>query len=143
MRNHFVAAVVAATVVTAGSVPTANHSAASEPAEGQPGFSVSDFKLVTAQDLYDVCTVEPSNANYAVAQAFCYGFFSGGQHYHDEVASVADLGRIACPSVQPTRVEVVAVFVDFIKRNPQHAGDRPMNAVFEALGERWPCPAAP
>ncbi len=116
--------------------------ATAEPAEGAPGFSLSDFKLVTAQDLVDVCTVDASDPNYAVAEAFCYGFFTGGKHYHDEVAAVSPLGPIACPPVPATRQELVAVFVDYVKRNPQRAAGRPIDVIFEAVGERWPCPSA-
>jgi hypothetical protein len=116
--------------------------AADVPAEGQPGFSMTDFKLVTAQDLYDVCTVEPSDPNQAVAEAFCYGFFSGGKHYHDEVATVDNVGPLFCPPKPLTRQEMVAVFVDFMNRNPGRGSGRPIDVIFEAGGERFPCPAA-
>lgn len=116
--------------------------AADAPAEGQPGFSMSDFKLVTAQDLYDVCTVAPSDPNQAVAEAFCYGFFSGGKHYHDEVAAVAGVGPVFCPPPSLTRQEMVAVFVDYVSRNPGRASGRPIDIIFEAGEERFHCPAA-
>lgn len=137
MRFRIRAAVLAVMLVGAG----APVHAASMPGEGEPGFSVSDFTLVTAQDLYDVCTLEPTNADYAVAEAFCYGFFSGGKHYHDEVASVAALGPVFCPPVPLKRTEMVAVFVDYMKRNPQRGAGRPIDVIFEAGSERFPCPA--
>ena len=138
MRIRLIAAVLAVALLS-----HAGAHAAGDAAEGQPGFSLSDFTLTTAQDLYDVCTVAASDPRHAVAEAFCYGFFSGGKHYHDEVATVALIGPVVCPDRLPSREEVVAVFVDFMQRNPQHAADRPMNAVFEAIGERWPCPPSP
>lgn len=143
MRVRLIAAVVATALSAHASAWAASGSASSEPAEGQPGFSLSDFKLVTAQDLYDVCTVEASDPNVAVAEAFCYGYFTGGKHYHDEVAAVAPMGPIACPPAPATRQELVVVFVDYLKRNPQLAAGRPMDVIFEAIGAQWPCPAKP
>lgn len=136
MRMRLIAAALVSAMVAGAATAQA------EPAEGAPGFSLSDFKLVSAQDLFDVCTVPASDANAAVAEAFCYGFFSGGKHYHDEVATVAGLGPVFCPPAPLNREEIVAVFVDYVKRNPARGADKPIDVIFEAGSERFPCPAA-
>jgi hypothetical protein len=106
------------------------------------GLKNSDFELRTAGQLLEICTANPKHPLYVSALAFCYGFLSGGQHYHDEVASVAPLGPIFCPDGQKTRDELVDVFVTYLRANPQHAGDRPVDVLFQSYAERWPCPKA-
>lgn len=135
IRMRLIAAALASAIVAGANMAQA------EPAEGQPGFSMSDFKLVTAQDLFDICTVEPANPMQPVAEAFCYGFFSGGKHYHDEVATIAGLGPVFCPPAPLNREEIVAVFVDYMKRNPDRGVAKPIDVIFEAGSERFPCPA--
>jgi hypothetical protein len=107
-----------------------------------PNFDNSDFALKSAQDLFDLCTAEQGNPAFRTARAFCYGYFSGARHYHDAVAAVAVLAPLACPPASVTRDEAVTVFVEFIRAHPQKAADQPVDAVFEALATRWPCPTA-
>jgi hypothetical protein len=107
---------------------------------GGPGFTPSDFNLVTAQDLLDVCTIPEDNADYVPARALCYGYFAGGQDFHDAVAAVAQIGPIACPDHPQTRDALVAVFVAYANQHPEMMSQRPMDVVFEAVAERWPCP---
>jgi hypothetical protein len=102
----------------------------------------SDFELRTAGQLVALCSTSPTQPLHVSARAFCYGFVSGGQHYHDEVASITALGPVFCPDGRKTRDELVEVFVASIRANPQRADDRPVDAVFQAFAERWPCPKA-
>lgn len=109
-------------------------------ASGSSGFAMSDFALKTAQDLYDVCTVDPADSNYEAATAFCYGYFTGGKHFHDEVSLVEGFAPVACAGGTATRRDLVETFVLFMRNNPAKAGERPMNAAIEAIAQRWPCP---
>lgn len=107
-----------------------------------PGFDHADFQLNSAQDLFDLCTAPAGNPSHRIARAFCYGYFAGGQHFHNAVAPVPGSAPLACPPAATSREEAVAVFVEFIRLNPQKGGEQPIDAVFEALALRWPCPAA-
>lgn len=107
-----------------------------------PGFDNADFELKTAQDLYDLCTAEEGKAAFRTARAFCYGYFTGAKHYHDAAAGAEVIEPLACPPASVSRAESVAVFVEFVRANPQKAGDQPIDVVFEAIAARWPCPAA-
>ncbi len=102
-------------------------------------YGLDDYKLDSAKDLYDVCTVPPSHKDHAVAKAFCVGYFEGGIHLHDVLAEADDFPNIACAPDTTTRAEVVEVFVEYAKANPQYYAERPMDAVFRALVNKWPC----
>ena len=39
------------------------------------GFTIADFRLNSAQELADVCTVQSGEEHYHMATAFCFGFF--------------------------------------------------------------------
>jgi hypothetical protein len=108
---------------------------------GETSLSSRAFDLRTAQDLFDVCTTEPSDDRHIAARAFCYGFVSGGQQYHDEISLC--LRPIACPDRRLTRDEIVGAFVEYLRQTPEAAEERPINAVFRALSARWPCGKTP
>lgn len=108
-------------------------------AASSDGYGLDDYQLDSAKDLYDVCTVPPSHSDHAVAKAFCVGYFEGGIHLHDALAADEDFPMIACPPDSTTRKEMVEVFVKYIKANPQYHAELPMDAVFRAVVNRWPC----
>lgn len=102
-------------------------------------YGLDDYELDTAKDLYDVCTVPSSNADHNVAKAFCVGFFEGGIHLHDTLEVADDFAAIFCAPDDTSRKEVVDVFVAFAQANPQYHSEAPMDAVFRALVNKWPC----
>lgn len=102
-------------------------------------YELDDYKLTSAKDLYDVCTVPPSHEDHAVAKAFCVGFFEGGIHLHDALAAANDFPAIACAPDTTPRSELVDVFVAYAKANPQYQGEPPMDTVFRAIVNKWPC----
>lgn len=102
-------------------------------------YGLDDYELDTAKDLYDVCTVPPSHPDHAVARAFCVGYFEGGIHLHDALAAADDFPEIACAPDTTTRAEVVEVFVEYARANPQYNGERAMDTVFRAVVNKWPC----
>lgn len=114
-------------------------SAGAQPVSG-PGYDHLDYQLNSAQDLFDICTVEVANPDFQVAKAFCFGYFAGGEHYHAAVSAVSPMNPIACPTGGVTREQQVAVFVEFVRQHPDKAGNKPMDVVFESLATRWPCP---
>ena len=113
--------------------------ATSTQAAGSDGYGLDDYELGTAKDLYDVCTVPPGHADHAVAKAFCVGYFEGGIHLHDALAAAQDFPRIACAPDNASRKELVEVFVAYAKANPQYFSEAPMDVVFRAIVNKWPC----
>ena len=120
----------------AGLLATANQSVARDSGDG---YSIEDFKLYTAGDLVDVCTLEVAHADYAMAIAFCYGFFEGATHYDDAIAGAPAHADIVCSPPEVTRTQAVAVFVEYMKANPQYGPEPPIDAIFRALVDQWPC----
>lgn len=103
------------------------------------GYDIEDFSLANAGELVDVCTLEQSHPDHLTAMAFCYGFFEGGYHYDQVLMSSPDYHRLFCEPEGTTRTQAVDVFVTYIKANPQYAADMPIDAIFRALMDKWPC----
>jgi len=109
-------------------------------AAGSEGFSLNDFQVETAQDLFDICTLDQSDPSYWAAQAFCYGYFQGGADFHQAMAPVPQFQPVACPGPNATVRDAVQVFVEYARAHPEDLSAPPMDVVFRAVGERWPCP---
>jgi hypothetical protein len=103
------------------------------------GYTLEDFQLKSAGDLYDICTLPSSNPDHAVARAFCYGFIEGAAHYDDALEAGSKVA-IVCTPASTTREQVVTQFVTYMQANPQYRTDRPVDAVFRAIIAKWPCP---
>jgi Rap1a immunity proteins len=103
------------------------------------GYTLNDYQLRTSADLLDICSVDSSNPQYFEARGFCLGFFAGGIHLHDALAVAEDFPRIACPAAGVTRDDVVKVFVDYARAHPEYLNERPMDTVFRAVNDQWPC----
>jgi Rap1a immunity proteins len=115
-------------------------SAAPLAAANRQGFALDDFALHTAQDLLDICTLDRSQASYWAAQAFCLGYFHGGADFHRALLSGPGFQPIACPAAGTTVHDAVAVFVTYARAHPEELTKAPMDVVFYAVAERWPCP---
>jgi hypothetical protein len=103
------------------------------------GYSVEDFKLHTANELVDICTIETKHPDHAIATAFCYGFFEGAVHYDEAIAGTEWYKDIVCNPADTTRTQAVTVFTQYIKANPQYGSEQPIDAIFRALVAKWPC----
>lgn len=106
-------------------------------------FTIADLKLKSASELVDVCTVETTNPDYVAALAFCYGFFEGTIRYAEAISGPEAHKNLVCPPAGATRLQAVDAFVAYMKANPQHASERPVDAIYRALMPHWPCPNAP
>ncbi len=104
------------------------------------GYTLEDYQLGTSGDLLDLCTLDASHAQHWEARAFCLGYFTGGIHLHDALAASEDFPRIACPPADATRNDVVAVFVAYARAHPEYLDEKPMDTVFRAVNDEWPCP---
>jgi len=104
------------------------------------GYSVTDFSLETAGDLYDVCTLEMDHPDYGIATAFCLGFFEGAWHYDDTISGLSGYVDLVCSPDGTTRSQAVTVFVEHQQDNGQHRSEAAIDGVFRALSAAWPCP---
>ena len=105
----------------------------------QNEFTIADFKLRSAQELSDVCTLEADNEHYNMAIAFCYGFFEGAVHYDEAISGLDWYRDLVCPPPEASRQLGVSVFIDYLEANPHYASDPPIDAVFRSLIDKWPC----
>ena len=103
------------------------------------GYTLEDFRLHTAADLVDVCTLGQGHPDHETARAFCYGFFEGATHYHDTISISPTYNRISCSPPGTTRTEAVEVFVTYVRANPQYASEAPIDTIFRALVAKWSC----
>lgn len=104
------------------------------------GYTLDDYQLRTSGDLLDICMLDSSHPQYWEARGFCLGYFAGGIHLHDALAVGGNLPQIACPAEGVTRSDVVEAFVIYAQAHPEHLEERPMDTVFRAVTDRWPCP---
>ena len=103
------------------------------------GYTLEDFNLRTAADLVRVCTLGQSHPDHEAAMGFCYGFFEGGAHYHNTISNSETYHKIVCEPPKTTHTQAVEVFITYIRANPQYASEAPIDAIFRALVDQWPC----
>ena len=103
------------------------------------GYALDHYQLRTSGDLLDICTLDSSHVNYWEARGFCLGYFTGGIDLHDALAVGTDFPQLACPGEGVTRNDVVEAFVTYAQAHPEHLQERPMDTVFRAVADRWPC----
>ena len=103
-------------------------------------FTVEDFSLNSAQELVDVCLAEDDHPHYREAVSFCYGFFEGAVRYDEVISKLEWHVDLVCPPPAVTRQQAVAVFLDYMGKNPQYGSDQPIDAIFRSLVDKWPCP---
>ena len=121
-------------ILTSGLLTSANLQA-----ESGNGYSLEDLRLNTSSDLVDVCTIGTGHEHHGVAMAFCYGFFEGAAHYDDALAGPEWHRDILCEPPEVTRAQAVAVFIRYIEANPQYGPEAPVDGIFRALVDKWPC----
>ena len=102
-------------------------------------FTLSDFRLNSAGELVDICTVIPDDEHYEVAISFCYGFFEGAVRYDEVISQLGGYKDLVCPPPEVTRQQAVSVFTNFMKANPQYGSNQPVDAIFRSLVNTWPC----
>lgn len=101
-------------------------------------LELEDFQVKDGMDLLELCNVSTSNANYKEAIHLCHGYMRGAYAVHQELAP--KLGRVVCPPKGTTWNDGQAIFVAWAKANPNRLGEPAVDALFEAWGQRFPCP---
>jgi hypothetical protein len=106
-------------------------------------FTTEDFHIRSAQDLVDLCSVEPDDKLYTAAIHFCHGFVTGAWQFHQAQANGPDGKRFVCPpDPPPTRDQAVANFVAWSATHPDRMAEPAVEALFRFLNEKYPCPEA-
>jgi hypothetical protein len=103
------------------------------------GYTLEDLELDSSSDLVDLCTIEAGHEHYETALAFCYGFFEGAIHYDDVISRTPAHVDLVCSPPGTTRSQAVEVFVTYMQANPNYGSDAPIDGIFRALIDQWPC----
>jgi len=99
-----------------------------------------DNQVATTGDLIELCSVSVDDPRYNAAMGFCLGYIDAAMDYHAALTAGPKYDPIACPDTRVSREEVVAVVVEWSKRNPQHQNsETPIHGVMRATAEKWPC----
>lgn len=94
----------------------------------------------TTSDLIELCGMSAGDPYYAAAMGFCLGYIDAAMDYHAALTAGPKYDPIACPETAVTREQVVAVLMDWSKRNAQHLNsETPVVGVMRASAEKWPC----
>ena len=98
-----------------------------------------DAKLETTQDLLDICRLDKEHPQYTKAVSFCLGYLTGAVHYHRAISRGPDIEPIMCPDGPISRFEAVEVFIEWANAHPEFLDEPPVQGVFRAAAEKWPC----
>lgn len=99
-----------------------------------------DFRMKTAEDLFDLCSTPTNDPNYVAAIHFCHGFAAGAYQYDEAISGRKGKPKLYClPDPPPTRNEAMGEFVTWAKANPSVFKERPVDGLFRFLGQRYPC----
>jgi hypothetical protein len=99
-----------------------------------------DFRALSAADLVALCSTTPEDANYVAAIHFCHGFAAGAYQYYQAIAAASPDQRYVCPPAPPpSRSDAISGFLGWMERRPGMASKPPVEALFQYLGEAYPC----
>ena len=99
-----------------------------------------DFTLQDAQDLVEVCSVQPGNPIYVASVHFCHGFLIGASQYHRSMSSGPAINALFCPPEPgPSRDETVALFVTWAE-GQDLTNEAAVDGLMRFAIEQWPCP---
>ena len=94
------------------------------------GLTTDSFQLDSARELLEICTLESAHPHFQMAMGFCYGYISGGGHFHRALTKGPDFDPIACPPREITHDRVVEIFAAYASGNPQYLEDPAMDVLF-------------
>jgi len=94
----------------------------------------------TTAEFVAICDVSTDDPLYEASMAFCLGYIDAVIDYHAALTLGPKYDPIACPDMEVTREEVVAVVLEWSRRNAQHLkSETPVHGVMRAAAEKWPC----
>lgn len=99
-----------------------------------------DFEAKTTKAVINLCTVPADNPLYHQAINFCHGFLLGAYRYYEAQSSGPEGVELVCmPDPEPSRNEVIGMFIEWVKARPQYWEERAVETEFRFLAEKWPC----
>ena len=102
--------------------------------------ALQDHKVITTEDLVELCSVSTDDPLYHAAMGFCLGYIDAALDYHAALTAGANNAPITCPDPSVSRQDVVVVVMEWSKNNAQHLkGETPVTGVMRAVSEKWPC----
>jgi hypothetical protein len=110
----------------------------------QPAAAVEDddMRFDTTDDLYAVCAVTASDAEFPVARQACRAFIEAAVQYHDEVSDRKKMKRLICYPKNATIQDGKNAFVAWAKKNARDKklmNEIPVVGLVRALAEKYPC----
>lgn len=99
-----------------------------------------DMVLANGGDLFELCSAGAGDAKALQALSFCYGFIEGIYVMHEAMAVAEDGVRLICPPDGATRETAATAFVTWGSQNPEAMTQWPLDALFQAWAEAYPCP---
>ncbi len=114
-------------------------SARAAPAGSEEAVNQS-LKLMTTQDLYNICSVQPGQPLYERAVAFCLGYVTGVIQHQAALAKGPTAKPLICPGRELARFEVVKQFLDWAPANPKFMSEPPVDGLARSAVAAWPCP---
>jgi hypothetical protein len=102
----------------------------------------ADLRFDNTEDLYQVCSVEAGQPEYAAASFACRGFIEGAVQYHDAVTDRRKLKRLICYPAGTSVQDGRAAFVAWARTRLDDAklmGELPVIGLVRALAAAYPC----
>lgn len=114
-------------------------SAFAQSAEDMAQLTGEDMILATGADLLEVCSADETDTAGLQALSFCYGFIEGVYAMHEAMAATEGGVRLVCPTDGASRDQAADTFVAWAEANPGHLDENPIDALFRAWTEAYPC----
>jgi hypothetical protein len=109
-------------------------------ATASPAVTTEEFSLRTGADFAALCSTPADDPHYTAAIHMCHGFGAGTYQTILAMTRHEKLQPLVCPpEPPPSRNDVLRVFLDWAKRNPQHMGERPADVIARFLVQQFPC----
>ncbi len=102
--------------------------------------TTENFTLRTMRDFVALCSVDRNDPNAAAAIHFCHGYYVGVDH-SAEILGRPFRGILYCPpeGLRLTRDQVIAMIVDYHRKNPQFGGEAPIEGIIRWAAAAYPC----
>ena len=97
-------------------------------------------KLDTTADLVAYCDTLSTVDEVQEGQDFCDGFIAGSGLLYLELVRAGRIAKIACADPIPTVAEAREAFVTWATAHPEHMQAKPIDGLWRAMAETYPCP---
>lgn len=99
-----------------------------------------DFRIVSTESLYRLCSAPPSSDLFAEARQACYGFIYGAGLFYYEIVKAGKAKSVVCPDDEIDREAVREAFVAWARSHPDAMNESPVDGLLRAAASHWPCP---